>query len=562
MDTQARTNAIRKAPWLAPRLWLAFGVLGVAAAVTALQPATAQEATTQDTTGLATAEELQEVVGPIALYPDDLVAIVLPASTYPLQIVQAARFLEDRERDATLKPDEEWDDSVVALLNYPEVVKLLNDDLDWTYDLGTAVLNQRADVLSAIQDFRDEAYAAGNLRSDDRQTVAREDDTIEIKPADPQVIYVPYYEPERVVVYQPTPVYYYYPRPYPVYYYPYPAHHHFSTGFFWGVNTWFSIGWHSHHVHAYDPFYYGHPYYGFNYYSPYYVRNVYVNVNHYHYPDYVWQPKSPRYGGRPVVRGSEGRVYTADREPRHGSLDPSAAATRSREGSAYRANGNTAARTADGAAPDRQPRRGVLDSNAAAARAREGSAYRPNENATAAGTQSAARGTPLGRATQPQIPRGQSAQPRQPAASADAAAATSQGGYRSSGGGMSQALRNRATAQPNAATLPDPGVVARTNPGAARANPGVSPRVYERSTGMPRESSRAAAAPPPRESAPVVREQSGGGMSAQRSESGGSYRGSSGGGDSANRGGGNGGGSYRGGGNSARSPNSAARHER
>ena len=96
------------------------------------------------------------------------------------------------------------------------------------------MLNQRADVLSAIQDFRDEAYAAGNLRSDERQTVANEGDTIEIKPADPKVIYIPYYEPERVVVYQPAPVYYYYPRPYPVYYYPYPAHYQLQHGFLLG----------------------------------------------------------------------------------------------------------------------------------------------------------------------------------------------------------------------------------------------------------------------------------------------------------------------------------------
>src|SRR5688500_2861762 len=150
MDTQARSRT-RPVSRLAPRLWLAFGVLAAGAAIAALRPAAAQD-------NLATAEELRELVGPIALYPDDLVAIVLPASTYPLQIVQAARFLEESKVDSSLKPNEDWDDSVVALLNYPEVIELLNEDLDWTYDLGTAVLNQRAAVLSAIQDFRDEAY--------------------------------------------------------------------------------------------------------------------------------------------------------------------------------------------------------------------------------------------------------------------------------------------------------------------------------------------------------------------------------------------------------------------
>ncbi len=85
-------------------------------------------------------EQLDTLVAPIALYPDALVGIVLPASTYPLQVVQAARFLEARAADDSLKPDPEWDDSVVALLNYPEVLELMDDDLDWTRRLGEAVL--------------------------------------------------------------------------------------------------------------------------------------------------------------------------------------------------------------------------------------------------------------------------------------------------------------------------------------------------------------------------------------------------------------------------------------
>src|SRR5262245_12008754 len=144
MDTKARLNATRPVPWLAPRCWLAFGVLAIGAALAVLRPAAAQDA--QDSQAeLATAEDLRELVGPIALYPDDLVAIVLPASTYPLQVVQAARFLEDRKQNPKLEADENWDDSIVALLNYPEAVKLMNDDLDWTWKLGDAVINQRAD---------------------------------------------------------------------------------------------------------------------------------------------------------------------------------------------------------------------------------------------------------------------------------------------------------------------------------------------------------------------------------------------------------------------------------
>jgi hypothetical protein len=325
------------------RLWLALGVLAAAAVVFG-----AREATAQDSAEAAalTGTELAELVGPIALYPDDLVAIVLPASTYPLQVVEAARLLERREDNPSLQADSDWDDSVVALLNYPEVVRLMNDDLDWTYDLGSAVLNQRADVLDAIQGFRDRAYAAGNLRTDDRQTVTADAGRIAIAPADPEVIYVPYYEPERVIVYQRAPVYHYYPWAYPVYYYPYPAGYVFRTGFFWGVSSAFVIGWDTHLLHVRPYGYYGHPYFGRTYYDPFYVRNnvvINVNVNRGGYND-VWQPRH-RYGGRPIVRGRDG--YVGDSAPRIG---------RSAEGSAYRNRTAAPAVRTDGADRTRAPR--------------------------------------------------------------------------------------------------------------------------------------------------------------------------------------------------------------
>lgn len=250
--------------------------------------------------------ELEELVGPVALYPDDLLAIVLPASAYPLQIAAAARFLEAYEIDSSLKPDPEWDDSVVALINYPEVVELLNNDLDWTYRLGEAVVAQQTDVVAAVESFRDRAYAAGNLKSDSYQTVSREDGNIEIAPVAEDVIYVPYYEPTRVVVYQPRPAYYYYPRPRPVYYYPYSAGHHFDHGYFWGVTTAFSIGWLSDSLHVYHHSYSGHPYYGRRYWDNWWYRrpsiNVYnttyrhnsnVYVNRYSNGD-RWQPRHNR----------------------------------------------------------------------------------------------------------------------------------------------------------------------------------------------------------------------------------------------------------------------------
>jgi hypothetical protein len=244
---------------------------------------------------LLTQTELQELVGPIALYPDDLLAIVLPASTYPLQLVQAQRFLEDLEEDPSLQPDDSWDDSVIALLNYPEVVALLNEDLDWTWRLGEAVVAQQADVVGAVEGFRDRAYAAGNLKSDARQTVARNEGTIEITPVEDDVIYVPYYEPERVVHYQSRPVYHYYPRAYPVYYYPYPVGHAFNSGFFWGVTTAFTVGWLTDSVHVVHHSYHGHPYYRHRYWDGWWYRRPTIHVHNHYYSTKRYSVSRHRY---------------------------------------------------------------------------------------------------------------------------------------------------------------------------------------------------------------------------------------------------------------------------
>ena len=271
--------------------------------------------------------ELQDLVGPIALYPDDLLAIVLPASAYPLQIIEAGRFLGALEDDPSLEPDPEWDDSVVALLNYPEVIELLNDDIDWTWRLGEAVVAQQGDVVAAIETFRDRAYAAGNLKSDEYQTVSRDEGVIEISPVSDDVIYVPYYEPERVIVYQPRPVYYYYPRAYPVYYYPYPSSYYFDRSNFWGVTTAFTIGWMSDSLHVYHHSYYGHPYYGRSYrdrwwyrrpsinvYNTTYVRNSRVTVNHYYSGD-NWKPRRDRRDHIPATRPrTMSYTYQRDRD--------------------------------------------------------------------------------------------------------------------------------------------------------------------------------------------------------------------------------------------------------
>jgi hypothetical protein len=166
--------------------------------------------------------ELDQLVAPIALYPDALLAQVLMASTYPLEVVQADRFAK---ANASLKGDkldaalakEDWDDSVKSLVVTPTVLAMMNDDLDWTQKLGDAVLAQQADVMDAIQRLRARAEDNGKLATTKEQTVTTTEEAgkevIVIEPATPETVYVPYYEP--AVVYGSWP----YPD-YPPYYFP------------------------------------------------------------------------------------------------------------------------------------------------------------------------------------------------------------------------------------------------------------------------------------------------------------------------------------------------------
>jgi Protein of unknown function (DUF3300) len=190
---------------------------------------------------LLTAEELNTLVAPVALYPDELLAIVLPASTNPIQVVEAQRFLEKRAQDPNLQPDEEWDPSVLALINYPDVVKKMSDDVSWCQDLGNAVLDQQDDVLKAIQTARGSASDAGYLQSNDQVTVVNEGDNITVESADPEVIYVPQYDPAPVVYNNytnyPPP---YYSDPYPPYWAPAAT---FFTGMFVGAAFSYGFDW-------------------------------------------------------------------------------------------------------------------------------------------------------------------------------------------------------------------------------------------------------------------------------------------------------------------------------
>lgn len=177
-------------------------------------------------------QELQQLVAPIALYPDALVAQILAASTYPTQIVEADRWVQ---RHAELKGDklakevdkQEWDPSVKAMAQFPSVLENMDKNLSWTSSLGEAYANQPDDVTNAVQTLRGEAEKTGHLNSNQQERVTTQGNTIIIEPADPEVVYVPAYDPW--LVYGPPIVAY--PGWYPV------------PGIFWGgVGLSFGIG--------------------------------------------------------------------------------------------------------------------------------------------------------------------------------------------------------------------------------------------------------------------------------------------------------------------------------
>ena len=155
------------------------------------------------TSGLAySAEQLDELLGPIALYPDPLVAVILPASTVPTDVTLAANYLAANGAPAGIEA-QPWDASVKALAHYPDVVKWLNANLDWTEALGAAFAQQPAEVMKSIQQLRAQARAAGTLVDTPQQRIDLQGDDIRIVPAQPNIIYVPQYDP--AIVYE-TPV--------------------------------------------------------------------------------------------------------------------------------------------------------------------------------------------------------------------------------------------------------------------------------------------------------------------------------------------------------------------
>ena len=199
-------------------------------------------------------EELTQMLAPIALYPDSLIAQILMASTYPLELVEAERWMRQNkglkgdELDAALQ-EKTWDPSVQSLCHFPDVLIALSDKLDQTRKLGDAYLEQPDDVMATIQELRRKAEEQGNLGTTGEQTVIDEADDIRIEPADSQVVYVPVYDP--VCVYGP----WWYPA-YPPYYWYYPpgfvtgCNIGFGYGFFIGIDlfSWSWFDWPSRHI--------------------------------------------------------------------------------------------------------------------------------------------------------------------------------------------------------------------------------------------------------------------------------------------------------------------------
>ena len=176
----------------------------------------------QQTDAVFRQEELEQILAPIALHPDPLVPQILMASTYPLEVVLADRWTKQNgslKGDALTKALEaqDWDPSVKSLVNFPQVLAMMSEQLDWTQKVGDAFLQDQKRVLDTIQSLRAKAQASGNLQTTKEQIVIVEEKIIKIEPASPQVVYVPTYNPTVVYgawPYPAYPPYYYYPPGY------------------------------------------------------------------------------------------------------------------------------------------------------------------------------------------------------------------------------------------------------------------------------------------------------------------------------------------------------------
>ncbi|MFP5228994.1 MAG: DUF3300 domain-containing protein, partial [Acidobacteriota bacterium] len=235
-------------------------------------------------------EQLNQLVAPIALYPDALVAQVLAASTYPTQVVEADRFVRSQggappDQIAQMANQQNWDPSVKALCAFPSVLSNMDQNLDWTTQLGNAYYNQPQDVMSAVQAMRQQAYDRGDLRSGQQLNVVYNPSQIVIVPANPAVVYVPYYDPWAIWGFRPW-YRWYAPPP--------PPGWGVGVRFGFGVGVvvapWGGWGWGwGHWGFAWGP----HPYVAFNRVT--YVSRSVTVINHGYYGRFDRSPEARRY---------------------------------------------------------------------------------------------------------------------------------------------------------------------------------------------------------------------------------------------------------------------------
>jgi len=238
---------------------------------------------------LFTPAELDSILAPIALYPDSVLSHVLIASTYPLEVIQAARWTRenpglDGELAVAAVEDFDWDPSVKALTAFPELLARMDEDIEWTQQIGDAFLIQEASVVAAIQGLRDRAYAQGHLRTNDHVRVVREERVIYIEPARTRYVHVPYYDP--LVVYGR-----WWWDAYPPYRWRHPRYHA-GISFYWGSG--FRIA---------PTFYFS---------SFHWSRKRVVVVHHHHYPRQHFR------SGREVARYHRAAHWRHDPHHRRG----------------------------------------------------------------------------------------------------------------------------------------------------------------------------------------------------------------------------------------------------
>jgi hypothetical protein len=212
-------------------------------------------------------DQLNDLVAPIALYPDPLLGQILVASTYPLEVVEVSQWLQ-RNRGLTGAPlaqaakQQNWDASIQALAVFPDLVAKMNQDITWTTNLGNAFLNQQPEVMDAVQHMRASAQQNGRLESTPQQTVTTSNSEIQIQPAQPDVVYLPQYNP--VSIWGP-PLFY----PYASWYYPsYGSGVYFGWGLGIPMGLYFGGGWGGWGGWGWRPGWGGH--------------NIYVNNNFIH----------------------------------------------------------------------------------------------------------------------------------------------------------------------------------------------------------------------------------------------------------------------------------------